>query len=517
MGTVPVGRGRYGSAVTVLVPAPARPDVPRTAVAWAPLAVLAGLVAVVLLAVAGRYGYHRDELYFLRAGHEPALGYVDQPPLTPLLARAMDALVPGSVTGLRIPSALSAALVVLLTGLTAREFGAARRGQVLAAVCTAVGAFPLAVGHLLSTTTFDLLTWTALTWLLARALRDGGPVWPAAGLVAGAGLENKWQPAFLLGAFVVGVLAAGPRRALASPWPWLGGALAGLLWVPDLVWQARHGWPQLELSSAIAAGSSGTSEPWYVFLPFQLLLISPLLVPVWAIGWGRLLRSPALRTWRAFPIAYVVLAVFFLATGGKPYYLGGMYPVLLAAGAQPVADWAARGAHRWRTGLLAAAVALSLAVSASLFLPLVPVGRLADTPIVAINYDAGETVAWPRFADAVRAARAQLPAGEQVVVFTQNYGEAGAIDRYAPDLGPAYSGHNSYWSWGPPPETARSAVVVGRWSAAELGRWFGSVRQVAAFDNGLRVDDDEQGVPIWLVAAPRPSWARIWPQLRHLG
>ncbi len=508
--------------MTVLATASTRLDRRPPPVAWAPLGVLSALVALILVAVAGRYGYHRDELYFLRAGHQPAFGYVDQPPLTPLLARAMDAVFPGSLTGLRLPSAISAGLVVLLTGLTAREFGAARRGQLLAAACTAVGAFPLAVGHLLSTTTFDLLAWTALTWLLARALRDGGPAWPAAGLVAGIGLENKWQPAFLLGAVLLGVLAVGPRRALASVWPWLGGALAALLWAPNLVWQAQHGWPQMELARAIAAGSSGTSQPWYVFVPFQFLLISPVLVPVWGTGWWRLLHSPALRPWRAFPVAYVLLAVLFLVTGGKPYYLGGMYPVLLAAGAQPVADWAwagggRRGSRRLRTGLLAAALALSLAVSAFLFLPLVPVDRLADTPIVAVNYDAGETVAWPRFADTVRRVRAQLPAGEQVVVLTRNYGEAGAIDRYAPDLGPAYSGHNSYWSWGPPPESARSAVVVGRFSAAQLHRWFGSVRQVTTFDNGLRVDDDEQGVPIWIVGDLHSSWSQMWGQLRHLG
>lgn len=502
--------------MTVLVPTPTRQAESRPAVAWAPLAGLSLAVALLLLAFAGRYGYHRDELYFLQAGRHPAFGYVDQPPLTPLLARAMDWLFPGSVTGLRMPSALSAGLVVLLTGLTAREFGARRSGQLLAAACIAVGAFPLGVGHLLSTTTLDLLAWTALTWLLARALRDGGRVWLVAGLVAGVGLENKWQPAFLLGAVVVGVLLAGPRRALASVWPWLGGLLAALIWLPNLVWQATHGWPQMELARAIAAGSSGTSQPWYVFVPFQFLLISPVLVPIWALGWWRLLRNPALRVWRSFAVAYVVLLLLFVLTSGKPYYLGGMYPVLFAAGAQPVASWAARGARRLRTGLLTAALVLSLAVSAFLFLPVVPVDRLGDTPVVAINYDAGETVGWPAFAAAVRGVREQLPEGEQVVVLTRNYGEAGAIDRYAPGLGPAYSGHNSFWSWGPPPESARTAIVVG-FSAATLHRWFGSVQLATHFSNGVGLDNDEQGVPIWVVHDPARRWHDLWPAMRELG
>src|SRR4051794_27230247 len=191
----------------------------RPAVAWRPLVPIGAAVAAVLLAFAGGYGYHRDELYFLRAGREPALGYADQPPLTPLIARAMDTLAPGSLVALRVPSALAAAAVVLLTGLTAREFAGGRAAQLLAAACAAVSAIVLALGHLLSTSTMDLLAWTALSWLVVRALRDGGPVWLAVGATAGVALENKTLPAFLLAAVLIGVLALGPRTALRSRWP----------------------------------------------------------------------------------------------------------------------------------------------------------------------------------------------------------------------------------------------------------------------------------------------------------
>jgi 4-amino-4-deoxy-L-arabinose transferase-like glycosyltransferase len=492
------------------------PVAPRPAVARAPLAALAAAVVLLLVAVAGRYGYHRDELYFLRAGREAAFGYVDQPPLTPLLAAAVDALAPGSLVALRVPSALAAGLVVVLTGLLAREFGGGRAAQLLAAAAIGVSAFLLAVGHLLSTSTVDLLAWAALSWLLVRALRDGGAVWAAAGVVAGVALQNKVQPAFLVAAVLLGVLVAGPRSVFRSPWPWLGGALALLLWAPNLVWQASNGWPQLALAEAIAAGSSGTSEPWYLFLPFQLVLVSPLLVPVWVAGWVRLARDPGLRPWRAFAVAYVVLAAVFLLTGGKPYYLAGLYPVLLAAGAEPVLAWVRRGAGRLRGGLVAAALVLSLAVDAVLMLPLLPVGALAGSPVPAVNYDAGETVGWPAFAATVERARERLPAGEPVAVLTRNYGEAGAIDRYAPDLSPAYSGHNSYWTWGPPPEDVTTAVAIGL-SEGELRQWFGTVRPAARIDNGVQLDNDEQGVRVWVATHRLVPWSEIWPQLRRLG
>ncbi len=494
-----------------LATGPLRPPVSRRG-----LAVLAAGLAALLVAAAGRYGYHRDELYFLRAGRELAFGYVDQPPLTPLLARLMDSLAPGSLVALRLPSALAAGAVVLLAGLLAREFGGGRAAQLLAAASTAGAAVLLAVGHLLSTATLDVLAWTLLCWLLVRALRNGGRSWLLVGLAAGVALQNKTLAAFLLAAVLGGLLMAGPRAVLRSGWPWAAAAVALLLWAPNLVWQAVHGFPQLELSAAIAAGGSGTSEPWFLFLPMQLVLVSPFLWPVWAAGWWRLLRDPALRPWRCLPVAYALLAVVFLLTGGKPYYLAGLYPVLLAAGADPALAWARRGRSRVRRGLLAAAPALSLLVGGLLFLPVLPVDRLAGSPVPAINYDAGETVGWPAFAATVAGVREKLPAGAEVVVLTGNYGEAGAVDRYLPGLAPAYSRHNAYWDWGPPPESADTVLAVGL-PEAELRRWFGQVREAARIDNGVGLDNDEQGRPVWVASDRTAPWSRIWPELRRLG
>ena len=500
--------------MTRIAEAEAPPATARAPLATGPLTAVAGLLGALLLTLAGRYGYHRDELYFLRAGREAAFGYVDQPPLTPLLAATMDALAPGSLLALRLPSALAAAGLVVLTGLLAREFGGGRTVQLLAAASIAVSAVLLLVGHLLSTTTLDLLVWTALSWLLVRSLRDGGWWWLAVGAVAGIGLQNKLQPAFLLAAVVAGVLTVGPRGALRSPWPWAGGLVALVLWAPNLVWQALNGWPQLRLAEAIAAGSSGTSEPWYLFLPFQLVMVSPVLVPVWISGWWRLARDPGLRLWRAFAVAHVVLAVLFLLTGGKPYYLAGLYPVLLAAGAGPVVAWARSG--RYRAAAVTAAILVSLGLNSVLMLPIVPVGRLGGTPVADVNYDAGETVGWPGLAAAVAGVRADLPAGLRTAVLTANYGEAGAVDRFAPELGPAYSAHNAYWSWGPPPEDTDTVIVVG-YPEEQLTPWFGRVELAAKVDNGVDLDNEEQGAPIWVATDRLAPWTEIWPELRHLG
>jgi 4-amino-4-deoxy-L-arabinose transferase-like glycosyltransferase len=486
------------------------------AIAWRWLGPLAASFGVVLVAASGGYGYHRDELYFIAIGGHPAFGYVDEPPLIPLLAHGIDAVSGHSLVWLRVPSAIAGALVVLVTGLIAREFGADRGAQLLAAASIAVSGLPMGTSHLMSTTTFDLLAWTVLLWLVVRALRDDGPTWVLAGVVAGIALEIKTLPAFLLFALLLGVLVTGPRAALGSRWLWTGAAIALVLWAPNLIWQATHDWPQLHLASSIAAGHSGSSQPRWLFVPFLFLLFSPPLASVWLAGLGRLYRDPRLALWRCLPIAFAALIVIFLATAGKPYYLGGMYPVLFAAGAEPTLRWT-RAAATGRRAILATAVALSAAVSAVVALPIVPARVLHSTPIVAMNYDAGEQVGWPRFADAIARAYGALPAKQRrhAIVLTANYGEAGAVLRYEPGIR-VYSGHNSLWDLGPPAAGTDAAIAIG-YRKSDLTTWFASVRRVSTIDNGVDLDNDEQDEPVWMCTGPTASWATLWPKMRRLG
>jgi hypothetical protein len=199
-------------------------------------------VVAVLIAFASGYGYHRDELYFLVAGHHLDWAYADQGPLTPLIARAMSELDSGSLTVLRIPSALAAGTAVLLSGLLARELGGSRRAQVIAAACAAVGVVVLFTGHLLSTSTLDLVVWTTVSWLAIRAVRTGDDrLWPIAGVVLGVGLLNKPLPAFLALGLLAGVLISGPGTLLQQAERLgRGGARArALVAVADLAGRSR--------------------------------------------------------------------------------------------------------------------------------------------------------------------------------------------------------------------------------------------------------------------------------------
>ncbi len=235
---------------------------------------------------ASGYGYHRDELYFLAAGRHLAWVYPDQGPVTPLIARAMSEISASSLTVLRLPSALSAPATAVLTGLSAREFGGSRRAELVAGGSAAVTSLVLFNGHLLSTSTFDLLVWTVLSWLAVRAVRTGNDrLWLVVGVVLGVGLLNKPLHAFLAVSLLAGVAVSGPRRLLRGGWMWLGALIALASWMPWIVWQNGHGWPQLAVSRVIAAGGSASSQPWWAVVPFQFLLVSPLLAPSGSPGW----------------------------------------------------------------------------------------------------------------------------------------------------------------------------------------------------------------------------------------
>ncbi len=483
---------------------------------WGALLVAGGVTAT-LVAFASGYGYHRDELYFVAAGRHLDWAYADQGPVVPLLARAMTEIAPSSLTVLRLPSALAAGATVLLTALLARELGGSRRAEMLAASCAAVASIVLFTGHLLSTSTFDLLAWTAVTWLAIRALRTGDDrLWPAAGAVLGLGLLNKPLPAFLALGLLAGVVLAGPRRLLLNRYVWGGAAIALLLWLPWILWQADHGWPQIDVSRSIAEGGSTSSEAWWAIVPFQFLLVSPVLAPVWIAGLVRLFRDPAVREFRFLAWAWVVLAVVFMATAGKPYYLGGLLPVLIGAGAAEVDRWLERGRRRLRAGLLAAAVATSAVIGATIALPVLPAG--SAEPVVEVNEDVGETIGWPEFAQTVARVYRGLPDRSRAAILTSNYGEAGAIDRYGPALGlpHAHSGHNAYGDWGPPPDGSAPVIAVG-FGPHEIGTNLRGCTLAARIENRAGIENDEEGNAVLVCRGPRHRWSREWPKLSHLG
>lgn len=479
-----------------------------------------GVVAVfglVLLLTSSRYGYFGDELYFLAAGEHLAWGYADQPPALPLLAHTMQTLFPGSVVALRVPSMIATCGCVLLAAVTAREFGGDRRAQTLTAAAVTVSPHFLGSGHLLVTWSFDQLLWTWVLWLLVRWTRlrragqprDGLLVW--AGVLTAIAIQVKLLIPALWVVLLVVVAIVGPRALLARRSLWLGAGIAVAATVPTLVWQARHGWPQLRMPQAIA---SETGTVWsFLELVVRQAGIVGAVVGVLGLWW--LLRSPDLRPYRFVGVTALALIVAFTASGGRPYYVAGLYIPLFAAGLVGLQRRReARGSFRGWWWATAAAYAVS-AFNASAALPLEPVSAIERSDVISTG-----SIGWRRVTDQVAAAYHSLPpqVRAETAVVTEDYWSASAIHHFGPSRGieEVRSTSRGFWYLHPAPREASHLLYLGA-DRAFLQRHFTDVRRVATIRTDLAAPTYYEGMPVWLASGPRRPWPALWPQLHHMS
>jgi hypothetical protein len=406
--------------------------------------------------------------------------------------------------------ALAGGGMAVVAGLTARALGGRDLAQVLTGVAVACAPVTLAAAHLANTTIYDLLAWTAIVLLVILAVNHGRPrMWLGAGVVAGVALENKDLLLVLVAALAIGLVATGRWRELIGPWPLVGLAVAVALWLPNLVWQSEHNWPQLTMSRALHNEHS-TGSDYAGVLPAQFLYIGLAAAPLGLLGIRRLAQRAELR-FLAIAVA-LVLAFVVVEIPGRPYYTDGLMPVVFAAGAVAVEQ-----RHRRPRAWIAAPVVGAI-ISLPLVLPVLPLSVVGEMPFLhRLNYDLGETVGWPQLTAAVARVYRSLPAaGEhRASIFTANYGEASALVVYGPRyrLPSAISGHNNFWLWGPAHHPDHTVIAVG--AAAQLRPYFRSCTPAATFRSPDHVNNDENGVVISLCTDPHGPWQPLWPRVRH--
>lgn len=459
------------------------------------------------------YGYHRDELYFRML--PPQWGYVDQPPLTPWIARTFSQLA-DETWALHVPATMFMVVSILVVTLIAREVGGGRSAQTLCAWAYGTSLLPLEFARALLTATVDLVVWPLVILFVLRAVLRGQPQWwLAVGLVVGLSTYNKWLIVVLVLAFAASTLLVGPRRLVVSPWVWAGAALAVVISAPNLIYQATNDWPQLAMGDALERNNG--DQVRLLTVPILVVMLGVPLVPVWGAGLIALLRDPAWRPIRFVAVALpVVLALVFVG-GTQFYYSLGLMTALLAIGCVVVARWMDRGpVHRrhWVIGGVAANAVISMVIA----LPVVPAQYLQFTPIPAFNQIAQDQLGWPEYVRDVARVRDGLAPEQRsrTVVIADNYGQAGAVARYGPDLGidEVYSAQNELYRVARPPATADTAVVVGT-PLRSLDGLFASCRVEDRLDNTIGVENEEQDRPITVCEGPVGGWERVWPQLQH--
>ena len=500
------------------MPSPTRPPV-----FWAGLLSIAGIKLLLHLFVNTIYGFHRDELLYLALGRHPDWGYWSNPPIIGWLGWLLQQLAEGPLWLVRLLPTLAGCSLVLLAGAMTRELGGRRFAQALAALAVAVSPAYLRTSMLFQPVVFDILGWTVLCYLLIRYLnaQKRRHLWWF-GIVFGLAFLNKYMVVFLLLALLPALLLTPSRKVLLQRNALVAAALALGVMLPNLLWQYAHHFPVMRHMQELRANQLVHVEAGS-FLTNQLRMTLTATV-VWIPGlW--LLWIHRRGKYRLLLYLFVAVILLFLALHGKHYYTLGIYPVLIAAGG---IFWEKALRHAlWRSALALAITALLIPLL-PLSVPLYPAPKMAeycrwaagrlglegltrweDNRQYPLPQDYADMLGWPELANAAVVAFRQVPAGTPVMIYGENYGQAGAVDHFGHRYGlpPAVSFSDTYRLWLPDEIGARALIYINDELGDDVQRLFADIRPVG------RVTDPfarEYGTTVYLCQHPREDLARFW-------
>ncbi len=481
---------------------------------------------------AGSYGYFRDELYYIACSNHLAWGYVDQPPLSIAILWVNRMLLGDSIHALRLLPAVVGSIVVLLAAVMARKLGGGTFAQGMAALSVVAAHSLIGHGRYFSMNPFDVLFWTLSGLLVIIILRDEKPrLWMLYGLVVGLGLLNKYSVGFSIIGLVAGLLLTRQRRELAGKWFWIGAAIAGVVFLPHVLWEIANGFPSLEFMRN-ASENKNVNLSALEFFVGQIKDLNVLNAPVWLGGIYFFARR---NEGRFRPLAWMYPVVFVVMVAGhaKVYYLSAIYPIFLAGGAVLFEQAVQKRSLYWIRPVYVVLLGVMAIVILPFTLPVLPVEqfikyeyRLGLTPRADERSSVGELpqyyadqFGWKEMVDSVATAYRTLPPEEQsrCFIFVRNYGEAAAIDFFGKALGlpPARCAHNNYWLWGPGERTGDIAIIIGgsrtlENNLSDLRRRYNSVKWVST-TNARFCMPYENGRMIFVCKGMNTTFQYLWP------
>ena len=496
------------------------------------IAVLGTVKFALYLAFSGRYDYFRDELYYIACSHHLSFGYVDQPPLIAVAVWLERMLFGESLHALRLFAALSGIALIALTVLIAREMGGRKLALWLAGISVMAGPIFLSLGYLITMNSFEHVLWAACAYCVVRYINTRNPhYWLWFGLWAGMGLETKYAITVFGVGIVIGLLLTSERKVFLQPWIWLGGAIALLIFLPNLLWNIHYHWPFVGLMHNIRASGRDVVLSPLQFLAQQILLAGPVLAPVWLAGILWLMFSHDGGRFRVLGWTFLTVVIVFLVLHGKNYYSMPAYPMAFAAGGVAVE----RGLARIKVPVIGYAYIVLILVGAAWVAPmLIPVFSidhylayqkkwLFKPPAAEHSHERSplpqtysDQFGWEEIVQATAYAYSELTPEERkdCAVFAQDYGSAGAIDFFGPKYGlpKVLSAHQSYYLWGPRNYTGNCMVILAdrRERMEELFERVEYITTSAPNPYAL-----EQQLPIYICRGAKfGSLQKLWPSIK---
>jgi len=485
---------------------------------------------ILLIIFSGNYGWFRDEYYYIEVSKHLDWGYVDMQPLSALILAVSRVLFGDSIFGIKIFSYLAGSVIVFISGLIAKELNGSKFAQIFTAFIVIFSGTVLGVSSYFSMNSFDILLSTLMFYFLIRLINtNNAKLWLIIGLLFGLGLQNKLTFLFLGFGLVVGIVLTKNRRHLKSKEIWIGAAIAFIIFLPNIIWQAANNFPTLEFMRNAAAYKN---KPMSIaeFALNSLLELNPgyslfILTGIYFLFFNKHGKVFSIIGW-----IFVSVFLVFVFNNGKPYYMGVLFPVILAAGVIGADFLIEKYLRPFVRTVLVIFVIPSVIAVVPFAIPVLDVEAfIGFSKTLGIKPESGERselgllpqfyadrFGWEEMVQKVTSAYNKLSEEEkkEALIFGQNYGEAGAVNFYRNkyNLPQAISAHNNYWIWGYPEDYKGNVLIIIGSNYNDNSEFFEEVKLAESHSNkhGMSFEN----VDIFICKKPKMPFDKIWKRIK---
>jgi Dolichyl-phosphate-mannose-protein mannosyltransferase len=425
--------------------------------------ILSGFIALKFLLqfllLSPEYDLQRDEYLHLDQANHLAWGYISVPPFTSWTSYIIQ-LLGNSVFWVKFFPAVYGALTIYIVWKSIEELNGNLFALILGSTCVLFSVL-LRLNDLYQPNSFDVLSWTALYFLILRYFKTENTKWLFIGAVVFAiGFLNKYNIVFLLIGLIPALLLTRQRKIFTQPKLYLAAVLALVIILPNLFWQFNNNFPVVHHLKQLAE-TQLVNVNRKDFLKAQLLFFMGAILVIISSLFALLIYKP-FKPYRFFFWSIFFTLAVFTYFKAKDYYAIGIYPIYIAFGSVYLEEKFKNG---WKKYLQPVLVVIPLL----LFIPVLNVAFPDKSPEYIIqhadNYkkfgllrwedgkdhllpqDFADMLGWKELAFKVDSVYAGLPDKSSTLVLCDNYGQAGAINYYTSQKIRAVSFNADYINW----------------------------------------------------------------------
>lgn len=468
------------------------------------------------------YGYFIDEFYYIACANNPSFGYVDHPPLAPLVLAVFQFIFGTSLYAIRFLPALAAASAVFFTGILTKEIGGGKFAQFFATCSLAAMPLTIAFGTFYSMNAFEPLLAILLLLIIVKMIKsDNTKLWLSAGIVMGLGVMNKHTFGVFIIALLLSILLSGKWRLLFNRWFVVSSLLSFLIFLPNIIWQILNDFPSLEFYRNISVDKNVYTPP-LDFIISQLMYMSPSTAPVWIAGTFYFLISKRFKDYRFLSVLFAGLFIFMMLSGtSRPDRLAFAYPAAFAGGALFFETIISKFNLRLLKVPIAALLFSGLLLSIPILLPYFSYDfsqKYTDWLGINTELEKGkkpplhqilaDRIGWEEKVQLVVNAFNSLSDKEkkEPIIAAGNYGQAGAIELFGKpfNLPSVACAHNNYYLWSK--ERVNGTILLqldDDISYNGLTRLFDKVEMSPGIFKNDYVSDHENNLVVFICRGPK--------------